>query len=321
MQTSGDAARARRKLLLSSMSNSHGSGPRRPPPLQALRALESAVRLASYTQAAEELAITQSAVSHQLRELETLLGEKLFRRAGRNMLPTARARAMADRVREALQLLESAIGDAPSRRSSGTLNLSVLPSFAAQWLLPRLGGFHARHPQISLHIRTSLELADFRRDGVDAAIRFGAGRWDGCEATLLAHDRICAVVSPRFANGRPPLRLQDLQPQQLIGNPFEPWTPWLRAAGLDWPEPKPRLVLGDAALVIAAAASGQGVALTRELLARDELQSGRLMQLSEVSLPTRHAYWLAWPLGSRKTALIKLLGDWMAAELARAPSD
>lgn len=300
------------------MSDSHATGPRRPPPLQALRALEAAVRRESYTLAAEELALTQSAVSHQMRELEAMLGEKLFQRAGRRMVPTQRARAMATRIREGLQMLESAVEDAPQRRSPGTLHLSALPSFAAKWLVPRLGDFHARHPEIALHIRATLDLADFRHDGVDAAIRYGKGHWDGCESALLAREEVLAVASPRFAGGRPPRSLGELRPEHLIGNPFEPWTPWLRAAGLDWPEPKPKLVLGDAALIIAAAASGQGIALTRELLAHDELASGRLMRLFDVTLPATGAYWLVWPKGSRKRAMISALQDWLLAGLARA---
>lgn len=301
------------------MSRSHASGPRRPPPLQALRALEAAVRHASYTLAAEELAVTQSAVSHQLRELEAMLGETLFRRSGRQMVPTPRARAMAMRVREGLQLLESAVEDAPRRRSRGKLHLSVLPSFAIQWLVPRLGDFHARHPDVALELTATLDLADFRHDAMDAAIRYGQGHWDGCESVLLAREQVFAVASPRFDQGRPPRTIAALKPSQLIGNPFQPWTPWLRAAGLDWPEPAPRLVLGDAALVIAAAVAGQGVALTRELLARDALAAGRLMALFDVRVPAENQYWLTWPKGSRKRPLIDALHGWLQAELKPVP--
>lgn len=299
------------------MSRSHASGPRRPPPLQALRALEAAVRLESYTLAAEELAVTQSAVSHQLRELEELLGETLFRRAGRRMAPTPRARAMASRVREGLLLIEGALDDTPRHRQRGTLHLSVLPSFATQWLVPRLGGFHARHPDIALVLSATLEVADFRRDAVDAAIRYGQGRWDGCEGVLLAREDVLAVASPRFASGHLPPTPEALRPSQLIGNPFLPWTPWLRAAGLDWPEPATRLAIGDAALVIAAAVAGQGIALARELLVRDELASGRLVPVFDLRLPAASQYWLVWPKASRKRALIDPLAAWLQDALAR----
>lgn len=300
------------------MSASHGSGPRRPPPLQALRALEAAVRHESYTLAAEELALTQSAVSHQLRELEALLGETLFRRVGRRMVPTAHARAMATRIREGLHMLESAVERAPQRRSPGTLHLSLLPSFAFKWLVPRLGQFHARYPEIALDIRATLELADFRHDDVDVAVRYGKGHWDGAESALLARETLFAVASPRLHQGRLPRNLRELRPDDLIGNPFEPWTPWLRAAGLDWPEPHPRLVIGDAALLLEAAVSGQGIALTRELLARDDLAAGRLVRLFDVAVQDGRAYWLVWPKGSRKLPMIAALRQWLQNELQRA---
>lgn len=295
------------------MNRIHDSQPRRPPPLQALRALEAAVRHQSYTLAAEELALTQSAVSHQMRELETLLGEKLFRRVGRQMVPTLHARAMAARVHEGLRMLESAVEDAPRRRKPGTLNLSLLPSFSFKWLVPRLGRFMARHPEISLQLHATLELADFRNDGVDAAIRYGKGDWDGTESRLLAREEVFAVASPR--HDRLPRSLAELRPDGLIGNPYEPWTPWLRAAGLDWPEPTTRLVIGDAALILEAAVAGQGIALTRGLLARDDLAAGRLVRLFDVSVTAPNAYWLVWPKGSRKRALISALGDWIAGEI------
>ncbi|HZH42649.1 MAG TPA: transcriptional regulator GcvA [Lysobacter sp.] len=299
------------------MSGAHDSGPRRPPPLQALRALEAAVRHESYTLAAEELALTQSAVSHQLRELEELLGEKLFQRAGRRMVPTAHARAMATRIREGLRMLESAVDGAPQRRSPGTLHLSLLPSFAFKWLIPRLGDFHQRHPEIALNVRATLDLADFRHDGIDAAIRYGKGHWDGTESVLLARETLCATASPRFLHGRLPRTLRELKPEHLIGNPFEPWTPWLRAAGLDWPEPKPRLVIGDAAMLLEAAVSGQGIALTRELLARDDIAAGRLVRVFDVAVSDERAYWLVWPKGSRKQAMITSLLEWMQDALQR----
>lgn len=317
MQASPHRRRARRNRVARTMSRAHDTGPRRPPPLQALRALEAAVRHESYTLAAEELALTQSAVSHQLRELEAQLGERLFQRVGRRMMPTAHARAMATRIREGLRMLESAVDDAPQRRSPGTLHLSLLPSFAFKWLMPRLGDFHARHPEIALNVRATLDLADFRHDGVDAAIRYGKGHWDGTESALLARETLFAVASPRFLQGRLPHDLRQLKPEYLIGNPYEPWTPWLRAAGLDWPEPKPRLTIGDAALLLEAAISGQGIILTRELLSRDDLAAGRLVRLFDIALPDTSAYWLVWPKGSRKLAMIATLHEWMQDALAR----
>src|SRR5438067_7833936 len=177
------------------------------PPLSALRAFEAAARLGSFSRAAEEISVTHSAVSHQVRALERALGTHLFHRNGRRVALTAAGRHFAERVGAALRDIgEAAQFVRRGSRDSNALTITTLPSFAARWLLPRLGRFMEQHPQIAVTVHTSLNLVDLERDEVDLAIRFGGGRWPGLEAQKFMEDEWFPVASPRFNDGRLPRR-------------------------------------------------------------------------------------------------------------------
>ncbi len=207
------------------------------PPMQALRAFEAAARMRSLTRAAESLHLTHGAISHQIKALEADFGVRLVERAGRGIRLTDEGERFASRVRIVLSDLADAVREVTERASPRQLRVSVMPSFAARWLLPRIGRFLAAHPDIDLDVGASAALADFRRDDIDAAIRYGGGNYPGAVAEHLMEDVYFPVCSPRLAGGRLPARPADLAHHTLLRSENEFWQPWFAAAGLDWPEP------------------------------------------------------------------------------------
>src|SRR5439155_25050732 len=186
------------------------------PPLSTLRAFEAAARLESFSRAAEEISVTHGAVSHQIRALERALGIALFQRNGRRVSLTAAGRHFADRVGAALRDIAEAAQFIRRGERDNVLTLSTLPSFAARWLLPRIGRFIEQHPEIAVSIHTSLALVDLERDEVDLAIRFGGGHWPGLEAQKFLDDEFFPVASPRFNEGRLPRHPADLAKFRLM---------------------------------------------------------------------------------------------------------
>jgi LysR family glycine cleavage system transcriptional activator len=169
------------------------------PPMQALRAFEAAARAQSLSRAAEALSVTHGAVSHQIKALEASLGVRLIERAGRGIRVTEEGARLASRLRVALAEIADAVREASQRSNPRQLRVSVMPSFAARWLLPRLGSFLAKHRDIDLDVRSNMALVDFRRDDADVAIRYGLGKWPDVEAELLMGDTFFPVCSPRLA--------------------------------------------------------------------------------------------------------------------------
>jgi len=285
------------------------------PPLGALRAFEAAARLESFSRAADEISVTHGAVSHQMRALERALGTALFLRNGRRVALTAAGRHFAERVRAALQDLAEAAQFV--RRSEGerAVSVSMLPSFAARWLMPRLGRFMERHPGIAVNIHTSITLVDFQRDDVDLAIRFGSGHWPDLEAHKFMDEEFFPVVSPRFNRGRLPAQPSELGKFQLMRSNDEPWTPWFRAAGVRFKEPH-SLIFTDSSLLLQAAVDGRGIALARSGIAADDLRAGKLVRLFDVALPAHGASYLVWPKG-KLTPYATLFRDWLLEERRR----
>lgn len=291
------------------------------PPLQALRALEAAARLRSYSRAAEELGLTHGAVSHQIRGLEERLGVALFRRVGNAMHPTRAAHPLVAEVRRGLLYLERAWAEAArprgrrTARASSTVTVSLLPSFAARWLVPRLGKFTTLHPDISVVLRPSAELVDLTEDRTtDLAIRYGPGGWAGLEAVRLMDESLIVVCAPNYRGGRLPRRPKDLARCVLLRHPRQPWADWCEAAGIDLPEPAGGPSYDDASLLLQAAAAGQGVALARASLASDDLAAGRLVRLFNTSVPDQFAWWIVWRGGDRLGEAATAFRDWVIEE-------
>lgn len=288
---------------------------RRLPPLNALRAYEAAARHLSFTRAAEELFVTQAAVSHQVKALEQHLGVKLFRRMNRSLLLTEAGQAYLPAVGRALDLLDEATRRLRSD-DRGTLTVSTLPSFAARWLVPRLGRFFQAHSEIDIRVAPSVALVDFDSDDVDAAIRYGKGQYPGLRVDRLLEEDLYPVCSPRLLDGRPPLREPaDLRRHILLHDDPSEWSKWLRAAGVaDVVDASRGPVFTDSSMLIQAAIAEQGVALARHVLAADDVAAGRLVRPFGLSIPADYAYFFVCPETSAERPKIAAFRGWLLRE-------
>jgi LysR family glycine cleavage system transcriptional activator len=286
------------------------------PPMQALRAFEAAARLTSLSRAAESLHLTHGAISHQIKALEADLGVCLVQRAGRGIRLTDEGERFAARVRVAFAELAAAVNEMSARANPRQLRVSVVPSFAARWLLPRIGRFLRAYPDVDLDVRSSMANVDFTRDDADAAIRFGFGDWPGVNVEHLLDDCYFPVCSPRIAGGRPPKRPADLDRYPLLRSEDEYWKPWFEAAGLDWPEPSRGPIFNDSALLMQAAADGQGIALARRSLLGNDVRNAVLMRLFDIEIPSARKFWLVYPARSANTAKLAQFRQWLHHEIA-----
>ncbi len=291
------------------------------PPLPALRAFEATARLLSLRRAAEELHVTHGAVSHQIKFLQASIGIDLLQRQGRGIALTDAGRRLAPQLTEALQHLSRCIDDVRPTHLQHRLRVSVLPSFASKWLLPRMPGFMAAHPDIELALDTSLELAHLSRDGVDLALRYGLGHWPGLKAEKLSDEAMLAVCSPNFQAGALPSSVAAvLDCTLLCDDSAVTWADWQQAADLHRAVAKPSIRFTDAGLMVQAAVGGQGVALARSLLVRDDILAGRLVRLPGPVLPARFSYYLVSDARRALTSSATQFAAWIAQELALAPA-
>lgn len=270
------------------------------PPLQTLRAFDAAARHLNYTRAAEELSLTHGAISQHIARLEQELGGvRLFVRDGQRMLLTEAGQSLVMEVRDGLQRLADAFNHARlrprSRRALRTLTVSVLPSLAVHWLVPRLAGFQTSHPQVDVAIRPSATLAALDgQDGIDLAIRYGSGHWPGLHARSLMASWVFPVCSPALLAQTSLSSRMDLLHMTLLRSPRQKWTPWFRAAGIDCAEPRQGPSYDDAGLLLQAAVAGQGVALARSVLAADDLAAGRLVRLCDIAVQDDYSWFVVW---------------------------
>lgn len=285
--------------------------------MQALRAFEAAAREQSLTRAADSLHLTHGAISHQIKALEADLGVRLFARAGRGIRLTDEGERFAQRVRGALTELADAVREVADRSNPRQLRISVTPSFAARWLLPRMPRFTAAHPDIDLDVRANMAYVDFRRDDADLAVRYGLGSWDGVVSEHLLDERFFPVCSPRLAHGRLPKRPADLARHTLLRSDDEYWQPWFAAAGLDWPEPDRGPIFNDTSHVMQAAVEGQGIALARTSLLGNDLRNGLLVRLFDLEVPSTRQCYLVYPPRLADAPKIALFRQWLRDEIAR----
>jgi len=287
------------------------------PSLNGLRAFEAAARHLSFTQAAAELNVTQTAISHQIRRLELELGAALFIRRNRTLALTPVGAEYLPAIRAAFQDLRLATERLRGRGADRVLTVSTLASFAAKWLLPRLAEFQERHPAIDVRITTSTELVDFRRDNVDAAIRYGRGRWPGVEATWLMADELFPVCSPALLTGPHPLRAPaDLAHHVLLHTSgyTDDWRLWLTAAGQGSElAARPGLTFDLSLMTVQAAIDGMGVAIGRTSYVKDDIDKGRLVVPFETVLPADAGFYLVAPAPAAGSAKLAAFADWIAA--------
>ena len=292
--------------------------PRRLPPLNALKAFEAAARHESFTRAAEELCVTQGAVSHQVKALEAELGMKLFNREHQRLIITEGGRAYLAVVRDAFDRIADGTQRLLQRQSGGALTVSTSPNFAAKWLVHRLGRFAEAHPEIDLRVSASLQHIDFAREDIDLAIRHSDGTAAGLHVTRLCAEELFPVCSPKLLSGRNPLRKpSDLGRFPLLHvNDRQGWSQWLDFAGITSVDPSRGPVLNQASMAIDAAVDGQGVVLARTALAAWDLIGGRLVRPFDLAMPVSYAYWIVCPKTVAKLPKIVAFSGWLLAEAA-----
>src|SRR5882724_2674371 len=259
--------------------------------------------------------VTHGAVSQRIKRLEEHLGMSLFRRSGRRMLLTDEGRRLLERVRTAMSEIAEGVEAIRSDNRDRILTISMLPGFAASWLLPRLAEFIERHPDIEVNIRATLSLTDFIRDGVDMAVRFGPGAWRGLISIKLYDEELVPVCSPAFRGGRLPRVPGDLLKMPLLHDERQPWSIWFKAVGLDYRDTGQRPRYGDQTLLLPAAIAGLGVALARASLVKGDLESGRLVRLFSKSVRTKYSYFIVYPPGSETLEKIQLFREWLLEQV------
>ncbi|HEX4480911.1 MAG TPA: transcriptional regulator GcvA [Rudaea sp.] len=289
------------------------------PPLRSLRVLEAAVRHENYTRAAGELNLTHSAVSHQIHALEESLGTRLLERAGRHMRATDLGRQLALDVRATLDSLAAAVERIRGNDSSNAITISCLPSFASAWLVLKIGRFLDLYPNIDLRLESSTSLADFRNDGVDIAIRFGTGNYDGLVSEKLFDDEVFPTMTPKLRRSARVRTPADLARVPLLRIRMQPWTPWLEAAGVNLPEPRRGPVFNDSELALQAAVQGQGAVLARGSLAVQRLRNGTLVAPFKQRIPSLQTCYLVYPKHHVSRPAVKLFREWLLEELRASP--
>lgn len=295
---------------------------RRLPPLNALRAFEAAARLGSFSAAAQELRVTDSAVSQQVRTLERYLGTRLFKRLPRGLLLTELGStylpvltAGFDRLAEAtLRLRSAGVG--------GLLTVAALPAFATGWLLPRIPRFRERYPRVDLLLKTGRALADFRREDIDVAIRFGTGGGADNRSMFLLAEDVFPVASPTLVPpSRLPMQVADLRTLPLLHDidayPYQPcmgWQPWFERAGVESPTALRGLQFTDSIVLVGAAVAGLGVALGRGPLIEGLLARGQLVRLTQECWRADWAYYLVAPASNFSRPNVKVFTEWILEE-------
>lgn len=284
------------------------------PSLLAVRAFEAAGRLNSFTLAARELGLTQSAISRHIRALEERFGQTLFHRHGRHITVTELGRAYLSELSAGLDRIRAAnTRMASSGRSANRVTVSMLPSVAALWLAPRLHEFTEAYPGVDLRIHAARALVDFDRDHVDLAIRYGRGTWLGCRSVLLAEETLTPVCSPELAERHHlhSAREHLLGARLLLDDIPNGWEEWLNSVGLDSTLAKFGPAFDEGSALYGAAVAGVGVALGRGLLVRNHLREGRLIAPVEQSIRAAYSYWLVSPAKSFTNPASRALVSWL----------
>jgi LysR family transcriptional regulator, glycine cleavage system transcriptional activator len=294
------------------------------PSLNGLRAFEAAARHLSFTNAASELNVTQTAISHQIRRLEEELGVRLFVRQNRTLALTPQARDYLPGVRAAFNDLRLATDRLLRRDDDHVLTVSTLASLAAKWLLPRLSAFQETHPGIDVRITTSTALVDFRSGDVDAAIRYGRGQWPGLRADWLMADQLFPVCSPALLVGSKPLRCpEDLRDHVLLHTSnanSDDWRLWLTAAGLPTDlSRQPGVTFDLIFMTVQAAIDGIGVAMGRTSYVEADIAKGRLVVPFKITLPADAGFYLVSPETRADSPKLSAFRQWLTASVQNKP--
>jgi LysR family glycine cleavage system transcriptional activator len=294
---------------------------RRLPPLNALRAFEAAARHLNFSRAADELAVTPGAVSQQIQNLEDYVGAALFKRTPKGLLLTDAAQTALPALREAFDRLAEAASLLTAAVDGRRLTVTVAPSFAAKWLVPRLGRFEGQHPQVDVWLSAGMEVVDFASGEIDLAIRYGTGRYPGLEVIKLMSETVIPVASPALLEANPLDAPEDLAKHILLhdGSPdaddsCPDWAMWLAARGVKGVDGTRGPRFNQSSLVIEAAVGGRGVALAKRALAQADLDAGRLVAPLQIATAVDFAYFVVHPKAKGRLPQVKAFVSWITAE-------
>ncbi len=288
-------------------------------PLASIRVFEAAARLKSFTRAAEELGMTQAAVSWQIKALEGRLGQSLFRRLPREVQPTEGGERLSRAATEAMTLLRRAVSDL-TEADEHILSITTLATLATQWLAPRLGAFQVANPGLAVRLDTNPTLLDLSRESFDVGIRSGHGDWPGLESQLLMPSVFMPLCTPTMAE-----RLKLVDPADLLDAPRigleKEWAAWFAAAGVASPtRAAARLTADYQVLEVASALGDQGVALASPILFAREIRNGLLVRPFAQTVSFHSGYYLVWPEGRRRSPKIARFRDWLMAQAEADPA-
>lgn len=289
---------------------------RKLPPLTTLPAFDAAARHLSFTKAAAELNLTHGAISRAIRNLEDRLGVQLFERGTRSMTLTSAGVTYAAEIEAALDKVSAATLVATAPRSAGVLNVSTSDGFAGRWLVPRLYRFHRAHRDIDVRVSTSGMLADFVRDGIDIAIRYGGGDYEGVVSELLSEVDVFPVCSPELLGGEHPLQKpEDLKYHTLIHDGFPiDWATWLEKAGVVGINANSGVRFDSATYATEAAVHGEGVLLGRSPLVSVDLAAGRLVRPFGLELKASSRYYVVYLANALRQRKVRVFRDWLIEE-------
>jgi LysR family glycine cleavage system transcriptional activator len=294
---------------------------RRLPPLNALRAFEAAARHMNFSRAADELSVTPGAVSQQIQNLEDYIGASLFRRTPKGLLLTDAAQTALPALREAFDRLAEAASLLTAGVDGNRVTVTAAPSFAAKWLMPRLGKFEEAHPEVDVWLTAGLALVDFASGEVDIAIRYGSGHYPGLEVVQLMRETVAPVIAPELLAEKPLATPEDLAHHTLLhdGSPdadesCPDWAMWLTARGVKGVDGARGPRFNQSSLVIEGAVNGRGVALAKRALAQADLDAGRLVSPFDISTAVDFAYYVVHPKAKGRLKQVRAFSNWLKAE-------
>ena len=286
---------------------------RRLPPLNSLKCFEAAGRLLSFTRAAQELNVTQAAVSHQIKLIEGYLGVPLFARYPRKLALTDQGKSLLPDVTEAFDRMSNAINGLREEPSSKLVSVRLAPSFAAKWLSPRLKYFWLQYPEIDLCLYHAHPAVDFNREEIDIAVTYGRGDWPGVVADPILSLDFYPVCSPSFmSNDKPLSDINNLKYYTLLHDAnYECWVDWLKLANINEINAGKGTIIDDTNVLIQAAVDGQGVALGSTTFVQDLLDSGKLIKPFDITLENEFAYYIVCPESHLKNPSIQAFKNWL----------
>ncbi|ARD45636.1 transcriptional regulator GcvA [Colwellia sp. PAMC 21821] len=288
------------------------------PPLNALRAFEASARQLSFTRAAEELFVTQAAISHQIKALEDNLGIKLFMRKNRSLLLTEEGQSYYLDIKDVFNALHDATERLLARGEKGAITVSLQPSFAIQWLVPRLNTFSLLHPDIDVRIKAVDQPENSLTEDVDLAIYYGRGRWKGIHAEQLHTEYLIPVCSPLLLAGNKPLdKIEDLANHTLLHDTSRrDWKRWFKHVDVRGGNVNHGPIFSHSAMVLQAAIHGQGVALAHSVLAKPDIDSGRLVCPFKDVLISKNSYYIVCREQQLELGKIAAFREWVLQTVA-----